>query len=189
MLAGVCDINECLSKTTSLSLKPQEGVSLLHCYKWLIFTVYVHLCSYSFQSMTFACVWLMLSWFLWLLPWINWIIWQYFQCGSQMLRPLKFYSVFWNVDNHTSSIWLTWGCMGSVSWSLRDTDHRSDGQMLPDQWLLTAPLSDCVSASRLKSLLSSERSNSSIYPKVFKLGVCHLLAVLHRKQKFKCSPF
>ena len=66
------------------------------------------------------------------------------------------------MDNHTLGIWLTWGCKGLVFWSLRDTDHRSDGKMLPDQQLITALLSVCASALLLKSLLSSEKSKRNI---------------------------
>lgn len=63
---------------------------------------------------------------------------------------------------HMLGIWLTWGCKGLVFWFLRDTDHRSDGQMLPYQHLSTAPLLICASESLLKPLLSSEKSKRNI---------------------------
>lgn len=43
--------------------------------------------------------------------------------------------------------------------------------MLPDQQLLTAPLSVCVSASHLKSLLSSEKTNKNRNIKQALMGV------------------
>lgn len=52
---------------------------------------------------------------------------------------------------------LTWGCRSWVFSSLRGEDHRSDGQMLLDRRLLTAPLSAFVFASHLKPPLSSEQ--------------------------------